>query len=131
MGTNPSKPVICYGMYWNDAREYGLPPYVSQMAVTSFSRLSSGTVMAHGHDYQGAGKISVHRQAEGMRFYTTREAMEQAVNAARFVASDSSRWTVKVDRLRRELEEATRARRIEIERCLNESDIQPIQLEQL
>lgn len=130
MTTPKPKPIKCYGMFTNtDAiGRYTCPPYVDAMGVTSFSTLPNGTRMVHGHTANHRWQ-STHRVADGMRFYQTKEAMDEAIAAMNFVTSPTSKWTVKIERLKRELDEAIRARRIEAERVLNKSAIIPLDLD--
>ena len=133
MTTPKPKRAICYGLY----PVWGLPMMVDEghylestsycaMKVTSFTRLRSGTVMAHGAELPTGG--SHHRKVDGMFFYETKEAMQLAMK----------RLSKIEPKLNKEVREAIehsanvqRGRRILLEKELGQNAIQPLALEDL
>ncbi len=127
MTTNAPKPVICWGMFFNSDRVENLAPYVAIMAVTSFSN-RDGTMMAHGHKVIDGKRIPEHRQADRMRFYQSEDRMTTACSMATRRYWDYER-PVREQEAR--LTDLMRQRRLDIERALGSTEIQPSELEYL
>lgn len=133
MTTNPKKPAICWGMF----RVIGLASHVPKghhlersayvkMRVTSFSKTYAGTRMAHGSQYE-TGQ-SVHRQADGMFFYESEEAMNKA---ARDCEKIEPGLVAGVHAALEASAEAQRHYRVVMEQHLGKHAIQPLELEVL
>lgn len=127
MTTNPSKRVLYWGLF---VSPYYLPEtgrFMDLMAVTSFSRTSTGKIMVHGHMVDEKGiKQSHHRVSENVFFYQTREAAETTKKIIESQDPKQAQLTLKYEKLWRD---AQREHRIEIERIAGTKAIQPSELD--
>lgn len=127
MTTNPSKRVLYWGLFVSPYHLDEVGRHTDVMAVTSFSRTSTGKVMVHGHTVDGKGiKQSHHRVSENMFFFMTREAAETTVQLIE--ATDRKHVRI-VEEAMEEWRNAQREHRIEIERIAGTKAIQPSELD--
>lgn len=131
MTTNPTKRVICWGLWVSPqgAIEFDgkvQPRYMEMMGVTSFSQNFAGTRMAHGHSLNDGPKKSIHRKADGMFFYQTREAMETVATLIHLV---DRKHHAKIQAAIELSAQVQREHRLHIERVAGAKSIQPAELE--
>lgn len=131
MSRTKPKPVICWGLFRMAGRpelaasDHGLShSSYDAMKVTSFSTTSAGTRMAHGQCLVTGA--SVHRQADGMFFYQSRESMDRAIVVAN---KREPKLVVEVYAALEKSASVQRAYRIDMELALGKEAIQPLELE--
>jgi hypothetical protein len=125
MSTNPTKPVIYWGLFvspYSPVDMHGIisTRYLEPMGVTSFSVNHAGTKMAHGHTLDDGPKKSIHRKAEDMLFYASREKMELTMEMIYRIDREGGELVIAAIQRSADVQ---RQHRIEIERVANKHAI--------